>query len=159
MGIKSPTGPRFRKPRKKTGFRNIFVYDMGQRFRSKFEWYVAKRLEKAQIKWDFEPRVPLQDSYCLPDFYLPDYHLFMELRPKKLVDEKLLTKVRLLKKTYAKEVVLILDLQGADTFIGKLLLCKKEPQALASLSEVMMFEGKRGQRKENRRAQPVTQSN
>lgn len=142
--------PRFKKPRKRTGFNNTFVYDLGCRFRSKFEWYVAKRLEKAHIKWQFEPRVQLQTSYCFPDFWLPEYSLFVELRPKRMVDDKLMLKVRLLKKIYENEVVVILDLKGAETFINKLLMCKKEPQKLTRLDEVMVFEGKLGTRKENK---------
>lgn len=142
--------PRFKKPRKKTGFNNTFVYAMGCRFRSKLEWRVAVRLEKANITWQFEPRVQLQDSYVLPDFYLPEYKLFIEVRPKKMIDERLMLKVRLLKKIYEKEVVVIIDPKGAETFIAKLIAGKKEPQHITGLDEVMIFEGARGDRKENK---------
>src|SRR5712691_7184344 len=146
------SAPRFKKPRKKTGFNNIFVFDLGCRFRSKLEWRVAKRFEKAKIKWQFEPRVQLQDSYCLPDFYLPEYKLFVELRPKKCVDEKLLQKVRLLKKIYEHEVIVITDLLGADTFITRLLGTKKIPPC-TRFDEIIIFEGKRGEKRENTSAE------
>ena len=149
MALKKYSNPRFRKTKQK-GWNNTFVYDFGCKFRSKFEWYTAKRLENAHIKWQHEPRIRLQNSYCLPDFWLPEYSLFIELRPKRMVDEKLRQKAYLLKKIYNKDVVIILDLQGAETFISKLLLCKKEPQKLSPLNEIMIFEGQRGRREENK---------
>lgn len=138
--------PKFRKS--KQGFNNTYVYDLGCRFRSKFEWYVAKRLIKAGIKWEFEPRVKLQNSYCLPDFYLSDYKLFLELRPSKLIDDKLMTKVRLLKKIYEREVVVIANLKGAETFIKKLMTTKEHP--MSRINEVWIFTDTQGHLKENK---------
>ena len=147
MAPSRPTKPpRFKKS--KRGWGNVFVYDLGCRFRSKFEWYTAKRLEKAHIKWNFEVRIPLQGSFCLPDFHLPDYKIFLELRPKKRLDEKLFTKVRLLKKTYGGyEVIVITDLSGVETFIKRLLQIKEAPSS--RLNEVWIFEGQRGSIIEN----------
>ncbi len=147
MKKKKPSAPRFKKA--KRGFGNVFVYDLGCKFRSKFEWYTAKRLEKARIKWEHEPRITLQDSYVLPDFWLPEYQMFIELRPRKCLDEKLLQKVRLLKKIYEHEVIVITDLKGAETFIARLLLLTKSPQECTSMNEVIIFEGKRGEKKSN----------
>lgn len=144
--------PRFKKARR-SGFNNTFVYDLGCRFRSKFEWYVAKRLEKAGIKWQFEPRVQLQGSYCLPDFYLTDYKIFVELRPTKRVDEDLLLKVRLLKKLYGNEVVLVTNLKGAETFITKLLASGTKDHKISRVDEVWVFTNTQGQLKENKRCQ------
>jgi hypothetical protein len=149
------SAPRYRKPRKKTPFNNTIVYDFGCRFRSKFEHRIAKRLEAANIKWQFEPRIKIDDSYRYPDFYLPDYKLFLEARPKKRINDELLWKIRRIKKDYGNDVVIISDIKGADTFIKRLLTCKKEQQNLAPMHEYMLFEGTRGERKENYRAGSV----
>ena len=135
-----------RRRRRRTKFNNQPTYDkdLGIKFRSKFEWRVAKRLEKAELKWQFEPRVTLPGgAYCYPDFYLPDYELFIELRPAKMVDEKLISKIRTIKNTYEKEVVLCTNLQGAITFIDKL----DEDRPKVNPDVVWIFEDKRGEEK------------
>ena len=134
--------------RKRRGrFNNKPVRALGCRFRSKFEWRVANRLEKAGIKWQFEPKVTLTDGkYCLPDFYLPEHKIFIELRPSKMVDEKLIHKIRTIKKMYNTEVVLCTNIQGAATFIAKL----NEEKPKLNADTVWIFEDRRGEEKQLR---------
>lgn len=152
MVAKKVSAPRFKKPRKKTGFNNTFVFDLGCKFRSKFEWRVARWLEKFNIKWEFEPKVMIAGSRCYPDFYLPDYDTFLELRPAKRVDDKLLLKVYHLKNTYHKECVIATDITGAKTFLQRL----DENRKPSKPDKVWVFTGARGELKENPRyAKPV----
>lgn len=133
-----------RRKKKKRKFNNIPVIDkeLGIRFRSKFEWRVARRLEKAGIKWQFEPKVNLPGGrYCLPDFYLPEHNLFIELRPRKMVDDKLIHKIRTIKRTYEKEVVLCTNIQGVATFISRL----DENKPKINPETVWIFEDKSGE--------------
>lgn len=132
--------------RKRSKFNNKPVKAFGCRFRSRFEFYMAKRLEKANIKWQHEPKVALPDGkYCLPDFYLPEYNLFIELRPEKMVDEKLLKKIKQIKHTYEKEVVLVTNIQGGATLISRL----DESRKMSPVNEVWVFKDKQGELKEN----------
>ena len=134
-----------KKRRRRGKFNNKPVQAFGCKFRSKFEWRVARRLDKAGIKWEFEPRVTLPDGkYCLPDFWLPDFKTFIELRPAKMVDDKLLHKIRLIKKTYGHEVVLCTDIMGAATFIGRL----DESRSPSGPNSLWVFSGKRGERRD-----------
>jgi hypothetical protein len=131
--------------KRKGKFNNKPVKAFGCNFRSKFEFYVARRLEKANIKYEFEPRVTLPDGkYCLPDFYLPEHKVFIELRPAKMVDEKLIHKIRTIKNTYDKEVVLCTNIAGAATFIKKL----DESRPKLNPDTVWIFEDKAGVEKE-----------
>lgn len=135
--------------RRKRKFNNIPVNDkeLGIRFRSKFEHRAARRLEKAGIKWQFEPRVNLPGgSYCLPDFYLPEYEIFVELRPSKMIDNKLISKIWAIKHTYKKEVVLCTNIQGVATLISRL----DEHKPKLNESTVWIFEDKRGEEKQLR---------
>ena len=134
-----------RKRRRRGKFNNKPVKALGCNFRSKFEWRVANRLEKAGIKWEFEPKVTLPDGkYCLPDFWLPEYNIFIELRPSKMVDDKLIHKIRLIKKTYEKEVVLCTNIQGAATLISRL----DESREVSHIDKVWVFTDKQGELKE-----------
>ena len=144
---KSPVvKPRFKKPKKHTGWNNTFVYDMGCRFRSKFEWRIARWLTKYHIKWEFEPRVQLDGSYCLPDFYLSEYETFLELRPHKRVDDDLLLKISRIKSIYQKECVLATDIEGAKTFLQRL----DENRKPSKPDVIWIFSGKRGELRENK---------
>lgn len=137
-------------PKRRRGkFNNKPVKAFGCNFRSKFEWYAARRLEKAGITWEFEPRVTLPNGkYCLPDFYLPDYKMFVELRPSKMVDEKLVNKIRMIKNTYDKEVVLCTNIVGVGTLISKL----DEDRPKLNTDTVWIFEDKRGTEKDIKNA-------
>ncbi len=145
MAVKSTlSSPKFRKPRKKSPFNNTFVYDLNCRFRSKLEWYVAKWLNKYNIKWEFEPRVILDASHCYPDFWLPEYNTFLEMRPLKRIDEKLLHKVSRLKTIYQKEVVIATDVESAKFFLQRL----DENREMSKPNKVWIFTGKRGELRE-----------
>ena len=133
--------------RRRGKFNNKPVKAFGCKFRSKFEWRVANRLEKAGIKWEFERKVTLPNGkYCLPDFYLPEHKVFIELRPSKMIDEKLIYKIRTIKSTYDIEVVLCTNIQGAATFIGKL----DESRPKLNTDTVWIFEDKRGEERDLR---------
>jgi len=137
------------KRKKRRKFNNIPVYDkeLGIKFRSKFEWRSARRLHKQGIKFVFEPKVTLPGGkYCLPDFYLPEYEIFVELRPSKMVDDKLISKIWAIKHTYKKEVVLCTNIQGVATFISRL----DENRPKLNESTVWIFEDKRGEEKQLR---------
>jgi len=133
-----------RKKRQKR-FNNVFVRDLGVRFRSKFEWRSARWLEKAGIKWEYEPRVKIGDRWCLPDFWLPDYQTFLELRPADLVDERLLEKIRRIKAIYEKETVLCTNIMGVRTFLRRL----DEHRKMSAPFKLWVFTGTRGELRDN----------
>jgi len=60
-------------------------------FRSSWEVSFAKYLDSHNIPWVYEPkRIPLNNGHSyLPDFYLPDLDLYIEIKPEKLVTEKI----------------------------------------------------------------------
>lgn len=47
--------------------------------RSKYEKRTAEYLEKNKIKYQYEPLILLEGRQYRPDFYLPDYNLFLEI--------------------------------------------------------------------------------
>jgi len=51
-------------------------------FRSNWEVILAKNMDKNNIKWKYEPRVFKLDEkiFYLPDFYLPDYDKYVEVK-------------------------------------------------------------------------------
>ena len=80
----------------------------GVRFRSKLESYVARRFDKYEVEWVYEPeRLTINDSWCIPDFYLPEYDVYIEVRPARRVDDKLLDKVRAIQEQHGKTTIII----------------------------------------------------
>ncbi len=47
--------------------------------RSKYEKRTAEYLEANRIKYQYEPLILLENRQYRPDFYLPDYNLFLEI--------------------------------------------------------------------------------
>lgn len=47
--------------------------------RSTYEKRTVKYLEKNSIKYQYEPLILLEGRQYRPDFYLPDYNLFLEI--------------------------------------------------------------------------------
>lgn len=47
--------------------------------RSKYEKRTAEYLEKNNIKYQYEPLILLENRKYRPDFYLPDFNLFLEI--------------------------------------------------------------------------------
>lgn len=120
------------RPKKRVRrFNNHPTVYQGIRFRSKLESYVAKAFDRAQVKWVFEPRVRLEGRrYCLPDFYLPDYDAFIEVRPSAMVDQKLLEKMVDIHEQYDKKVYLV----HHQSEIPKLVLLLKDRRRKHDLS-------------------------
>lgn len=54
---------------------NIFVW-----LRSTYELRVAKKLDENNIIWEYEKRVDLDGSTYAPDFYLPEYDMYIETK-------------------------------------------------------------------------------
>lgn len=48
--------------------------------RSTYEIYFAIALENREIKWEYENKIDLGDCTYLPDFYLPEYDLYIEVK-------------------------------------------------------------------------------
>jgi hypothetical protein len=138
------TSKEYEMARRRGKYNNKRVQALGCNFRSKFEWRVANRLEKEGIAWEFEPKVKIGDRTVLPDFYLPDFDIFLELRPAKLVDDALIQKIRQIKYTYECEVVLATDVFGAGTFISRL----DENRERSNPDKIWVFTGKRGELKD-----------
>ncbi len=60
------------------------------------EGTLARVLSGLGIRWTYEEHIiPLSDGihHFLPDFYLPDYNIFIEFRPSELLDDTLLYKI------------------------------------------------------------------
>lgn len=93
--------------RKRRRFNNKRVTYNGVKFRSKLESYVAKRLDKLEVVWEYEPFVRLGEKWCWPDFYLPELDAYLEVRPEKLTDDKLLQKIEDIKEHTSKKCLLV----------------------------------------------------
>lgn len=48
--------------------------------RSSYELYFAIGLERNEIKWEYERRIDLKEYIWHPDFYLPDYDMYVEVK-------------------------------------------------------------------------------
>ena len=66
------------------------VYN-GYRFRSRLEARWAVFFDKAKIEYVYEPEgFVLSDNQCyLPDFYLPLFHMYVEIKPKGISEDDL----------------------------------------------------------------------
>ena len=82
--------PRFRKkglysrPRgtrlpRKQKFQAELATDSGVKVRSKYEKTCADFLHASGIEFQFEPLMLLKGRQFRPDFYLPEYNLFLEI--------------------------------------------------------------------------------
>lgn len=67
-----------RLPRKKK-FEAELDTTAGVKVRSKYEKRCAEFLEKYGIRFQYEPLILLDGRKYRPDFYLPDYNLFVEI--------------------------------------------------------------------------------
>jgi hypothetical protein len=95
----------------------------GIRFRSKLEAATARALDNQKTTWQYEPKVPLkEDRWCMPDFFLPTYGIYVELRPENLVDERLQQKMHSLLECQSLPVYLI---NSADD-VKELIECLQE---------------------------------
>jgi len=83
----------------------------GIMMRSKLERDFAHDLDKFCIKWEYEPFLKgiVIDGIvraCLPDFYISKLHTYIELRPKKLIDNNLISKVKSIRNS-GKRVIIV----------------------------------------------------
>jgi DNA helicase-4 len=67
-----------RLPRKKK-FEPVLQTESGIRVRSRYEVACADYLYKNDIRFQYEPLMLLGGRQFRPDFYLPDYNLFVEI--------------------------------------------------------------------------------
>lgn len=87
-------------PKAKPGkYKNILM-------RSQLEISIAKEFDKYEIRWWYEPAVPMtkygDHKHCKPDFYLPDYDVFVEVRPEDTMDTELDLKCEALEREYGR---------------------------------------------------------
>ena len=60
----------------------------GYRFRSRLEARWAVFFDAARIPYEYEPEgFDLDDIYYLPDFYLPWFHCYLEIKPKSITQD------------------------------------------------------------------------
>lgn len=71
-----PTGLKLAHRRK---FQRIIPAGSLIKVRSKYEKVCAELLEKNKIRFQYEPLILLEGRQYRPDFYLPDYDLFLEI--------------------------------------------------------------------------------
>ena len=73
----------------------------GVQMRSKFEARVAKKLDSYGVKWEYEPqRFNLGSTTYMPDFYLPEFDIWLEAKPSNDYEKfPKLYKVDLLRQT------------------------------------------------------------
>lgn len=92
------------------------VYN-GYRFRSRLEARWAVFFDAVGIPYEYEPQgFVLEDgTYYLPDFYLPWFKAYVEIKPKNLSEDDLET---------AEEKCMLLYTDGPDCIV---LLCKGDP--------------------------------
>jgi hypothetical protein len=92
-----------RKPQKngygiKTRYQNIL-------FRSRMEASFAKWLDSKNIRWIYEPeRFKISIGSYLPDFYLPDKNIWIEVKGRKYING--MKKFECFKKEYNVKVIL-----------------------------------------------------
>ena len=97
-GLRPPPGKRLIRMKM---FEPVIETESGVRVRSSYEKKCADFLYKNNIKFQYEPLMLLGGRQFRPDFYLPDYNLFVEIcgynhqpyyrdkmRFKKLIYEK-----------------------------------------------------------------------
>lgn len=104
------------------------------RFRSKTEVLWAKFFDKHKIEWEYEKKwFKLNCGYYLPDFYLKDYKLWVEVKPPSYTEFEL-KKCDMLSKKRKNEVVCILNgipnIDRAYIFIKNRVIFKQSLRAL-----------------------------
>lgn len=66
--------------------------------KSSYEFLVANGLDELGIKWDYEKRFKMPSgNFILTDFVIPEMNLILEVRPLRLVDDKLKNKIKFYK--------------------------------------------------------------
>jgi hypothetical protein len=55
------------------------------RFKSRLEARFAEWLDRQEVRWEYEP--PHFAKSYTPDFFLPDHHLYVEVKPEPFIRE------------------------------------------------------------------------
>jgi len=86
--------------------RPIETYYNGYRFRSRLEARWAVFFDSAFIDYQYEPEgYVLSDGNCyLPDFYLPLFHMFVEIKPSDATDDVVYEARSKLEKLYKSDL-------------------------------------------------------
>jgi transposase-like protein len=84
--------------------------------RSTYELYFAIALEQKEIKWEYEKRFDLQDEIWHPDFYLPEYDLFVET--KGWLTDTAKRKMIKFNNEYSNIKLLVLEKKDIDLFLN-----------------------------------------
>lgn len=90
----------------------------GYRFRSRLEARWAVFFDAFPLKWEYEPEgYDLGDAgYYLPDFFLPDMNLWVEVKPDRVIIDSEKTKIEALAKATEKSVLLALGVPSATFY-------------------------------------------
>ena len=86
----------------------------GYRFRSRLEARWAVFFDTAHIQYQYEPEgfVLSDGTYYLPDFYLPQFHAYMEIKPESISDADRKKAQRKCELLFQKEGIIVLYVQG-----------------------------------------------
>lgn len=81
-----------------------YYEDLGMKFKSTWEANIARIYNFLGVKWIYEPKIfKLETCYYCPDFYLPEYGFFVEV--KGFMREKSKIKIDEFSKKYPLEVI------------------------------------------------------
>lgn len=82
--------PEFVKRHREYANKFIRKEHNGIKYRSFWELFIAKSLDQVQIKFEYEEHVftleQFENRKYIPDFYLPDYDLFLEIKGRQFQD-------------------------------------------------------------------------
>jgi len=91
------------------GYKKYFY--MGVIFKSSWERDFAKLCDNARVKWKYEPETFIYGKNkkfrYTPDFYLPKLDRWIEIKPKKLVTDKVVDKLNKINNKYNIKVALL----------------------------------------------------
>jgi len=93
-------------------FKSGYIEDLGHYVRSSWEEKVARILKSLNVNYQFEvKRFPIvinnESTTYLPDFYLTEYDLFLEVKGYKEKDIRVTQRKEAFENTYNKKVLLI----------------------------------------------------
>lgn len=138
--VKRLISQKIKKNKKRTDGRRFISHELQMSFRSTWEIELAELMTELGITWVYEPERFFfrreKESY-LPDFYLPDYNVWIEV--KGWMDERSLKRVKLFKRYHGKETGFFLY----EKEERKMVL--EKPELLFTLIEVAKKELERSQ--------------
>jgi hypothetical protein len=104
------------------GIKAIETYYRGYRFRSRLEARWAVFLDALEVPFEYEPEgYDLGDGiYYLPDFWLPDFAAFLEIKPSNWSDPKEAEKAKRLAMQTGQRVAVFLGPPDLDNVYGYL---------------------------------------